>query len=206
MPDTATDTIVQDPVLTVPDGTDPVLASLQLAESQYLEFRGQCDQQAMELKEIRLQAERLREVHDQLTLEVQQAQAAVRAERKRAERHKERAKHFAEGLKAIHKALFHGNVYDLILRTCLAVTGATRGVYLTPHGDRFRARAAIAGDGSPQAPPSPFIDALCRKVTETRDTLVVNREEDMPAVPPSDRPGERFRNCVAAPVAILKKF
>jgi putative nucleotidyltransferase with HDIG domain len=160
----------------------------------------------MELKETQLQAERLRNVHDQLTLEVQRAQAALRVERKRAERHKERAKHFAEGLKAIHKALFHGNVCDLILRTCMAVTGATRGVYLTAHGDGFRARAAIDVDGYPQDPPSPFIDALCRKVTESRDTLVANRPEDLPATPPSDRPGERFHNCVAAPVAILKKF
>jgi hypothetical protein len=41
MPDTATsDAVSQDPVLAVPDGTDPVLAAMQLAESQYVEFRG----------------------------------------------------------------------------------------------------------------------------------------------------------------------
>jgi putative nucleotidyltransferase with HDIG domain len=77
---------------------------------------------------------------------------------------------------------------------------------LTVHGNRFRARAAVEVDGYPEDPPSPFIEALCRKVSESKDTLVVNREEDLPATPPSDRPGERFRNCVVAPVAILKKF
>ena len=133
--------------------------------------------------------------------------AQLEREHRRAERHKERARRLAEGLKSIHRALFEGNVFTLILRACLNITGASRGLYVTAWGqDELRVRAAVDLDGYPQGPPSPFIRSLCRKVLDDQQTFLCNGPECFADLPQPDRSAEHFRNCVVAPVVLLKNL
>ncbi len=196
----------EEPIALTTDDTDPVMGALRRAEAEYLAARSQWDQQAMALKEARQQVERLEQLHDRLASDLKQQQARLDEERRRAERHRQRANQLAAALKTIHRALFGGNVYQMILQACLTITGGTRGLYLTAQGDRLRVRAAVGVDGYPQQPPSGFLLALCRKVIADNKTLICHREGDLPAAPPPDRPSEHFHNCVVAPVALLKNF
>jgi hypothetical protein len=70
-------------------------------------------------------------------------------ERRRDEHHRERLDELATAFTEIHRALFSGNIYDLILKTCLTLTGATRGLYAIAAGqdDTVRVRAAVDIDG-----------------------------------------------------------
>ncbi len=185
-------------------GADPVLAALHQAEEQYQEARAGWEQRLAEMGDARAAAASLHEANQRLTQELQKQQGLLARERQRAERQRERARQLAEGLKAVHRALFEGNVFALILKSCLTITGATRGLYLTVQGDRTAVRAAVDVDGYPQAPPSEFIRALCRKALDGGDTLVCNRPEDFPAGRDEARPGEQFRNCIVAPVVLLR--
>src|SRR5438045_916238 len=87
-----------EPVALTTDDTDPVMGALRRAEAEYLAARAQWDQQAMELKEARLQVERLQEFHDQLTRSLQQQQAQLQEEQRRAERNRQRANQLAAAL------------------------------------------------------------------------------------------------------------
>src|SRR3954451_19514397 len=126
MPDTMTR---DEPTVLAPSDADPVLSALQTAEALYLDARSQWDQLAAELKEARLQVEHLQRLHDRLADDVRRQEAQLQEERARAERQRRRANQLAAGLKAVHRAIITGNVYEMILRLCLTVTGATRGVY-----------------------------------------------------------------------------
>ncbi|HEX2206847.1 MAG TPA: HD domain-containing phosphohydrolase [Longimicrobium sp.] len=120
-----------------------------------------------------------------------------------AERQRKRADCQDRALREIHGALFAGDVYHLILRACLTITEATRGVYVTARkpGERLRVRASIGvyADG---AAPSPFLAAICRHVLDGGDTMVCNPTETNPQLP-APGPEERFRNFVAAPVVLM---
>src|SRR5204862_6256138 len=76
------------------------------------------------------QLSRLRDANRQLTQDLEQARRRLDAEEKKARRYQERARQLADALKAIHRALFEGNLFSLILKACLTVTGATRGLYV----------------------------------------------------------------------------
>ncbi len=128
-------------------------------------------------------------------------------ERGRARRQRERAEQLAAGLKEIHRSLFAGDVYALILRACLSITGATRGAYLTCRGadQPLHVRAAVGMAGAAGDPPSPFLEALGRRVLAESDTLVRNEGEPLDGLP---APGEeeRFRNVVAMPVVLMRNL
>lgn len=187
---------------------DPVLAALLEAQEQYRAFRGSWEQQSEQLRQIRemlattqANVSRLTSALDVTTNQYQQAQ-------QQTARQRERADQLASLLKEIHRSLFSGNIYNLILRACLTLTGGTRGLYITVREDEWkvRVRAAIDVEGYPQAPPSEFIKALCRKAVEARDTIVCKDDAAFADLPEPAGAAERFHNCIVAPVVILKNF
>jgi HD-GYP domain-containing protein (c-di-GMP phosphodiesterase class II) len=169
--------------------------------------------------ENKLRAKELNKAHSELaealksvenmSEDLQSAQDQIEQERLNAERHRERAVQLAHSLKYIHRSLFEGGVYGLILKACLAITGATRGIYLTTRGEEntLSIRAAQDVDSYPGSPPSDFIKAICKSVLDENDTLVCNNEqEQLESLPRPERPGERFNNILAAPVVLLKSL
>ena len=158
---------------------DPVLRQMELAAATYRSTRETWRAREAELFE---------ELNEQ---------------RVAAERQRKRADCQDRSLREIHGALFSGDVYHLILRACLTITEATRGVYVTARkpGERLRVRASIGvyADGTA---PSPFLAAICRHVLDGGDTMVCNPAETNPQLP-APGPEERFRNFVAAPVVLM---
>ena len=141
--------------------------------------------------------------------EAEQQKAALQAQadtqRARAAAQRARNKQLEAVLKELHATFYSGNVYALILKACLIITGATRGVYVTTRGgdSPLRIRAAIDVDGYPQSPPSDFLQALCRKVLADDETFLARTEEDLAALPEPKAPTEHFHNCLVAPVSLL---
>lgn len=183
---------------------DAVLTKLRQAEELYQQFQARWEGQIGALAEARGQLVTAQETNDQLAHALAAARRQLEQERAKAARERERAQVVSALLKDIHRSLFGGNVYDLILRACLTITGATRGLYVTARerGEDPRVRAAIEVDGYPQAPPSGFIGALCRRVVKTQDTLAWT-EGERPDLPQPAKAGEQFRNYLAAPVVLL---
>jgi HD-GYP domain-containing protein (c-di-GMP phosphodiesterase class II) len=180
-----------------PDANDPVLTALSQVEAHYRDIYVALQERSTtvleQLDQARDDVQRLREVEATLRRELD-------VQRSRAEHHREEAVAFATVLKEIHRSMFSGNVYDLILKACLTLTGATRGVYLTvDHGDRAEVRAAIDVDGYPSSPPSKLLTALCRAALEA-DSVVAYH--DAASLPEEPRDAERFGNCLVAPVVL----
>src|SRR6185503_11743093 len=109
------------------------------------------------------------------------------------------ADHLAAALKDIHRSLFSSNVFDLILKTCLTLTGASRGLYITATAADapLRVRAAVDVDGYPASAPSAFITSLCRGALENERVSTCNEAARLPE---RAKDGEAFRNCLVAPV------
>lgn len=190
--------VTVDPALTIPEQvsneSDPVVSLLRQTEQAYRAARERQKREA-------------EEVEGRLQQELQLVQRLLEAERARTARQRERADRLAAALKDIHRALFGGNVFDLILRACVTITGATRGVYLTAWGnDRFRARAAVDMDGYPKKEPSPFLRALGQRVVNEQESFVCNDARELSKFPPPDSSEEAFHNCLVAPAVLLKEF
>ena len=130
------------------------------------------------------------------------------AERQKAEaqRQRERAARLSTALNAIHQAFYHSNLYDLLLRACLHLTGATRGLYVTvgsqgpPHG----VPAAIDVEGYPRSPASTFLEDLCTRAAADGKSIVYNGPEDGSDLPHPTQTAENFHNFVAAPVVLTR--
>jgi putative nucleotidyltransferase with HDIG domain len=177
---------------------DQVLAHLRSAEAAY---RAEERERARELEELEATRAALAESQAHARL----LTAELDAQRWNAERERQRVECLKQAMREIHGALFHGDVYTLILRACLTISGATRGIYVTctrPDGP-LRVRAQIDIPAMAGAAPPPMIAELCREVLQKNDTLVCG-ENDTAARLHGDEPeGLRFRNCVAAPVVLL---
>lgn len=200
---------------------DPVLSHLHRAEELYKELQSDAQQQRIELESTqselgskqsqlestRSQLERIQQSNKDLDEKLQATHRQIEQERIRAERQRERANQLAGCLKDLHRSLFDGNLYSLILRACLSVSGGTRGIYVTARGphDHLVIRAAVDVDGYPKAPPSEFIMALCHKVLKDNETMVCS-EDDMSDLPEPSKPSEQFSSCIVAPVVLLKNF
>ncbi len=217
---------------------DPVLLHLRQAQLAYHEARTRAEFQSAALKDVqdelarahdtnagltrsleeseRRGAREKEEVHRQFTQEKGEAEQQHTQEMQRqaargqeaARQQRERADRLAEALKDIYGSLFKGDIYELILKACLLITGASRGLYVTSRGEgkALRIRAAIEVDGYPQAPPSDYIAALARKALGGDDTYVRNAGDDQFDLPRPATEGETFRNVVVAPVVLLKSF
>ncbi|MDQ2807269.1 MAG: HD-GYP domain-containing protein [Chloroflexota bacterium] len=183
------------------DTTDPVLTSLAHTATLYRTVRSQAE-------EARAELARLQDALAAATARVQAAEAAGAAAERQAEQQRRHADHLRAELKAIHQAVFTGNIYGLILKVCLTLTGATRGMYITASGeaDHLRVRAAVDMDGYPRNPPSPRIEALCRHVLADNSTFMCSDDAALAAFPTPNRPAEEFRNCLIAPVVLLRNF
>lgn len=140
-----------------------------------------------------------------LQQELDQARDQEEQERQSSVMYRDRAVQLGDNLKQIHRALYEGNVYSLILKACLTITGATRGLYITVRGDidTLRIRAAQDIDGYPATPPSDFIKAVCQKVLEDNQSFVCNSEAELEEMPKPERADEHFQNLVASPAVLL---
>jgi putative nucleotidyltransferase with HDIG domain len=206
---------------------DAVLVSLAQAEAHYREVRASWERQAAEFRAAwERQARELRQAQEalaaaqastkQLSTHLQTQQDQLAAERRTSERQRqealrqqERANKLAALLKDIHRSFFSGDLYSLILRACLTLTGGTRGLYVTMRGEQqriVRVRAAIGLDGYPAAPPSEYIKALCAKSVDENRTFVCNQDDGLDDLPAPRDAAETFRNCIVAPVVLLKHF
>ena len=199
---------------------DPVLSSLHQAEEAYRARRGDMERLIAELDRARGRVAEARQQLGEAQEQLGEAQVQSRdlgsrlavtehardLERVRAEHHREQAGQLAAALKDMHRAIFSGNVYELLLRACLTLTGATRGLYVTVRGQDqlLRIRAAIDVDGYPSSPPSEFIKALSFRVLKDRQSLVCNAEGDAPGLPTPASDAERFHNFIVAPVVLMK--
>lgn len=184
--------------------SDPVLSPLKAVEDNYQQIVREWAEQIATAND---KAKRAEQEKRQLEDKVASLQDQVALEREKAEIHREKAGRLASCVKDVHRSLFDGNIYSLILRACLTATGGTRGLYITARGsvETLKVRAAVDVDGYPQAPPSEFITTLCRKALEERDTIVCN-EGDISSLPQPKKPGEQFYNCAIAPVVLLKNL
>ncbi|HEX8228537.1 MAG TPA: HD domain-containing phosphohydrolase [Chloroflexia bacterium] len=185
-----------------------LVASTASLQANLQTSQEQTEHQAAQLQEMQAQLARAQEAVSKLEASLNEAQQLREQEHRAAVRSRERAVQMAEGFKQIHRALFEGGVYGLILKACLTITGATRGLYVTTRGgvDNLRIRAAEDIDGYPEQPPSEFIKAICRRVLEDNDSLVCNSEQELMDLPRPERPGERFQNMVATPVVLLRSL
>jgi HD-GYP domain-containing protein (c-di-GMP phosphodiesterase class II) len=181
-----------------PASNDPVLAALRQAEERYREIYAALQQENAAASRELTQA---RERNERLTEQLATERRELDQERIRAHNQRDSAGVLAAALKEIHRALFSGNIYELILKACLTLTGGTRGLYVTSAGQTgpWRVAAAIDVDDYPAAEPSSFVVGLCRAALE-KDGAV--RWNDPSSLPEQPRQGESFRNCVAAPVVL----
>jgi HD-GYP domain-containing protein (c-di-GMP phosphodiesterase class II) len=181
-----------------PDPDDPVLIALRQVEAYYRDTYATLQERSTTVLE---QLDQMREDQQRVREQATTLKRELDAERSRAERHRQEATAFATALKEIHRSIFSSNVYDLILKACLALTGATRGVYLTTagHGDRVEVRSAIDVNGYPSSPPSKLMTALSRAALDRDGVLAYHDPASLPEEPPD---GERFRNCLVAPVVL----
>ncbi|CAA9547653.1 MAG: hypothetical protein AVDCRST_MAG88-532, partial [uncultured Thermomicrobiales bacterium] len=188
-------------------GEDGVLAKLRQVEELYRQFKARWENEISGRLAAEARLAEAEESIEQLARGLEAIRRQLAQERERAEQQRERARHLTTLLKDINRSIHRGNVYDLILRACLTITGATRGLYVTARDrdDPPRIRAAIDVDGYPQAPPSEFIRAISRTVLERNDTLV-GGSGDLAKLPEPVGTSEGFRNFLAAPVVLLNNI
>ena len=172
---------------------DPVLTALQEAASQHAVTVAEGEEQAAAARRA--------------SADLHAARADLQRERKRTARQRERADKLARALADLHRAAFGGNVFELILRACMGVSGATRGLYLTAaDGGELKPRAAVGVDGYPHRPASAFVTALAKKVLADNKSFVTNEPDEFARFPAPDGPAERFADCLAAPSVLMKKL
>jgi len=100
----------------------------------------------------------------------------------------------------IHRALYSGDVYRLILETALAVTSAERGCLMRSVNGFLEIAAVIDMDCTIGAAPSPFLSAIAERVVR-RGTPLRWTERDAGGGFNRDRaPGSAFLGGLAAPI------
>jgi len=184
-----------------------MIAALRQAESEYRTVQAEvADKDAALAQQDAALTEAQRvaaELRDALALN----QGLLESERRKTRRERARTKEMAAQLREIHAALFSGNIYDLILKACLTLTGATRGLYLTARendDNSLRVRAAIGMSEYPALLPSEFIRGLTLRVLHADDeSFIYNVPQDFAQFPAPSRPSEQFHNCVTASVVLL---
>lgn len=189
-----------------PDDEDPVLAALHAAEAAYRAERRDAAELAAKLAET---SAALGEARQELTgtrSELRALHERLTAAERALQRDRERAVQLAEALRDLHRAVFSGNIYELLLRVCLKLTDASRGLYITVRDqDRsFRIRAAVEVDGYPGTAPTEYLKALCSRVIREREPLICNTEADCADLPKPAADAERFDNVIVVPVVLLK--
>jgi putative nucleotidyltransferase with HDIG domain len=128
----------------------------------------------------------------------------LREERSRATWEHERAERLAHAVAELHRSVFHGNVYDLILQASVRITQGTAGVYVTilHDGGNVIVRSTVGLDHEL----SPFLKELCAQVVHTDHAIVCNSQEELGGLQGLPKPGDgdRFHNLIAVPAVVLK--
>lgn len=197
---------VAGPGRTQGDDADPVLADLHLAETHYRALRDRWDERETALAAARAELAEERQRARRLETELELARARADRQRDEARRQRERTDGLRAAVKELHLSLFRGGLHAQLLHTCLSITGATRGLYVTATGHddgTLRVRASSGVKGYPRARPSDYVAALCRRVIEGRRTIVCNAADDDPSLPAATDERERFANFLVAPVIVL---
>ncbi|HEV8238356.1 MAG TPA: HD domain-containing phosphohydrolase [Thermoanaerobaculia bacterium] len=173
--------------------SDVVVRELRHVEHRYQEIRDEADEQRRYLAEERQRAE-------ELAAETARLQVALAEMERRSEASERRNRELARHVREVHRALYQGDLYDLILEACLQLTGATRGLYLSCRydGEQLRVRAAhgvtaAVGDGVDS-----FIDGLAKRTLQSMDAVVCSRQQMN-----GSESEEAFANCAAVPVVAL---
>ena len=190
-----------------PSGTDgdPVLSDLELAAEHYRALKTQWEQRGDELAAAHGALAEQRTRVALLETELSLARQRLTRQRDEARRQRVRTAELREAVKSLHLSLFRGGLHMELLRACLSITGARRGLYVTakPPAGRLRVRAAVGMEGYPGRAPSRYIDALCRRAIAERRTLVCNSRREAPPEPVPGEDVERFANYLVAPVVVL---
>lgn len=183
-------------------GDDPVLAHLNEAAAAY---RRQTDAQDARFERVDAARRQAEQRARELGAELAEARRRLEAQAAAAECYRTRSENLRELLKEVHRGLFTGNVYELILRACLTLTGGTRGLYISwrTSDDALRVRATEGLPLPDGGEPTPRIRALCERVMAENRVLVCG-EEEMGDLPDAAGEAEEFRNCVVAPVVLLR--
>ena len=101
---------------------DIIVRELRHVERRYRELSEEAEVQRRQLDEERRRAAELAsELTAVSSLLTAEQQRALRAERRRAE--------LARHVQEVNRAVFQGDMYELILKACMTMTGATRGLY-----------------------------------------------------------------------------
>ena len=164
---------------------------------------GDLERERLLLHEAETRAARLAADLVHARAELDRAAAEMDALHDRARREHERGDAFRNACTEIHGAV-GGDVESLILESCMRLTGATRGLYVAGSAEgplRVRAAAGVDGYGEAGEAPSDFVAALCRRVLELDDTVVIG-DADSRDLPAASRAAEIFHNCAAVPVAL----
>lgn len=180
-----------------------VVAHLEQAEEAVLAREREWEKRVADLDHA---LRSTRETNRELGRHLESVTGELDEKRRESDFQKRRADRLAQAARELHNALFSGNIYEMILRACLTISGASRGLYITwrKAQDAPGVRAAVDVDGYPGRQPSAFLVAACARVIETRDTLVCSEEEaaDLPTPPDS----ERFRNWAVVPALLQRDF
>ena len=163
----------------------------------------------------------LHEAEEQFHAVVSSLRSSAEAEHQEAEKqHKEaekqrrRAEHLQKVMQNIHRGLFSGDTYTLILEACLKLTHASRGLYLTAPGQSHqgqsqppRVRASIGNDdyrsGDYPNGVSPYLACLAERAAQGGEIIVSNHPADVAGLPAAE-PSLEFRSFAAAPVALMR--
>lgn len=188
------------------DAGGDVLTYLHRAEQAYVEEQARWAQQQQMIKYLHAELAQAGETKSRLEHDLATSTAAIEHARADAARQRERAGRLEAALIALHQDLFGANLFDLILRAAIALTEATRGLYISLRGEQLRVRAALDVDAYPAAAPSPFLQALCREVAAEQRPLLLNSDADWSQLPAPRDAGEQFRVLLAAPVVLRDRL
>jgi putative nucleotidyltransferase with HDIG domain len=191
---------------TSPGENDPVLSALHTAEDAYRSERDDAARLAAELDGTRAALAQARQELAATRGELNALGDRLSDTERALERDRERTLQLAEALRDLHRAVFGGNIYELLLRVCLKLTGAERGLYITVREQdlSYRIRAGIDVDGYPGSAPTEYLKALCSRVITQHESLVCNADDDCADLPKPAVDAERFHNFIVVPVVLLK--
>ena len=198
-----------------PDGGDPVLERLHAAETIYRAERDAASRTASELERTRAELAAAAAARDRTAAELAVREAELQRTREvatqridaaqaEAAAYRERARELAAALTHLHHDLLSSDIPTLVLRACVTLTHATRGMYIAARvGGPAEIRATLEMGGHRGEEPSPYLRGLCDRVMQSGEVYVCDRAEVLPAGT-RPAPTEQFRNCLVAPVVLLQ--
>src|SRR4051794_40521115 len=106
----------ESPGVLSPSNADPVLQSIQEAEANYKDARELMERQEAEIHMLRADLTNARKNAEEHADTAKALQVELDIAHHQTEKERVHVRELAEALKEIHRALFQGNTYELILR------------------------------------------------------------------------------------------